>query len=258
MDLEAGARKIRWFRVAEAAAIGVEGVAALEFALLAPLMIYTLLVAADIGNAFSMIRRLTNAADVIAQLASQQTVLTESGRFPTGTIEDAYLTTDFNSIITTIPDVLSDAAIKRVPWQSDIQATVSSVTFGPSATCVISGTLPPVPPVCTTAVVTWSAGFANAGFADDIRACGALSPTASNSSNPSLTTLPPGLYAPGSVIVVDLTYVFNPLFSSWLTGPFTFRRTAYFAPRFFTQLAYDPGPAASPPLTNCRFAGTLP
>jgi len=114
----------------------IEGIAALEFALLAPLMIYTLLVATDIGNALSITRRLTNAADTIAELASQQTSGGVIVGGPNDPVTDANLIVDFNSIITTFPDVLADAAGKGIDWEADIQPIISSVTFGPSATCV--------------------------------------------------------------------------------------------------------------------------
>lgn len=233
-----------------------EAFVALEFALIAPVMIFTLLAAADIANAISITRRMTNTADVIAQLVTQQT---SSGQI-TGTINDIELSQDFNAVITTIPDVLGDSSMKGINWQSDIEVIASSVTFGPSATCTPATT---PAPTCTDASVTWSVGFnnptgtGNGSFPADKRPCGfnSLSQETTNTDNPSLgtvlTKLPPGLYAPGTVIVVDVIYVFNPLFTKFLTGPFTFTRTAFLPPRFFTQLTYTPGPAASPPLTNC-------
>jgi Flp pilus assembly protein TadG len=244
----------------------LDGIAALEFALLAPLMIYTLLVATDIGNALSITRRLTNAADTIAELVSQQTSAGVIVGGPNDPVVDANLIVDFNSIITTFPDALADAAGKGINWQADIQPIISNVVFGPGATCVVSTTNPPIPAICTTASVTWSVGFANAGTFTTTRSCGknTLTEVSSNAYTPSLTTLPPGVYSPNSLVVVDVTYVFTPTFTAWLTGPFTFSRTAYLPPRFFTQLSYLPtatstaGAASAAPLTNCQYTGALP
>jgi Flp pilus assembly protein TadG len=229
-----------------------DAIAALEFGLIAPVVIYTLLAATDATNALIVARHLTNAADTVAELASQQT----SGGLITGTMTDAEVTTDFNSIITTLPDILSDASIRKVNWQSDIQAIVSSVTFSskPGQSCA--------PPTAAggnatcNVTVNWSVGFSST------RQCGLNTMTYGGASsskggsdvvNPTLLTIPPTLFSPGTIIVVDLIYAFNPSFTAWITGPLTFERAAYLPPRFFTQLAYTPGPASSPALTHCTF-----
>jgi hypothetical protein len=247
-----------------------EAIVSLEFALLMPIMIYTVLIATDIGNALSVTRRLTNAADVIAQILSQT-------QNENGALGDADIIQAFNSLITTVPDILSspttgiagNGTTGGEPIVSSvIQPIVSSVTFGPSnlgsggltkpaatATCITAGLIPKAGPVtCTTATVTWSAGLDNGG--NNIRRCGALTQASSNVVSPSLTALPPGLYTPGTVLVVDVIYVFTPTFTEWITGPITFQRTAYFTPRFFTQLTYTPSSTSA--LANCVFAGTLP
>lgn len=230
-----------------------DAIAALEFALIAPVAIYTLLAATDATNALTAARHLTNAADTVGELASQQI----SGGLITGTVTDAEVTTDFNSIITTLPEVLNDALAQKKNWQSDIQAVVSSVTFSDKTALV-----PCVPPTAAggnttcNVVVDWSVGFSST------RQCGlntmtyggsAGSKAGSDVVNPSLATIPPTLFSPGTIIVVDLIYAFKPTFTAWITGPLTLERAAYLPPRFFTKLAYTPGPAASPALTHCTF-----
>jgi Flp pilus assembly protein TadG len=234
-----------------------DAIAVLEFALIAPIMVYTMLAATDLAAALTVARRLTNATDTIAQLVSQQT----NGGLITGTLTDAELATDFNSIITTFPEVLSDAAVQNENWQSDIEPIVSSVTFSQS------GGAPCAPPTAgagnTTCNVTvdWSVGFSNSGFTDT-RQCGLNTQTyggvstgkaGSDNVGPTTGTIPPTLYSTGTIIVVDLTYVFTPSFTAWITGPFTFERAAYLQPRFFTKLTYSPGPASSPALIHCTF-----
>ncbi len=217
-----------------------DGVALLEFAMIAPLWIYTLLAAADLAHCLSIERRLTNASDAVAQLISQQS----TGSVVNGTITDAELTLDFYSVMTTFPDVLGDAFQKNESWSSDIQITASSVIFGPQATCVTSDTATPVKPICTTATAVWSVGLSNTGFTQ-YRPCGAMTVVQPSTPTPNYTTLPSGLYVPGSVIVVDITYVFTPTFNKWLTGSFTIQRSAYITPRFYTQLTYSPSEAGT-------------
>ena len=242
-----------------------EAIVSLEFALLMPIMIYTVLVATDIGNALSVARRLTNAADVIAQILSQT-------QNENGALGDADIIQAFNSLITTLPDILASPTTGiGGNGLTGGEPIVSSVTFGPSnlgpggltkpastATCITPGIIPSVSSAasvtCSNATVTWSAGLDNGG--NDIRQCGTLGQASSNALSPSLTTLPPGLYTPGTVLVVDVTYVFTPAFTKWITGPISFQRTAYFTPRFFTQLTYTPD--SSSVLANCVFTGKLP
>ena len=72
--------------------------------------------------------------------------------------------------------------------------------------------------------------------------------TGSNLAGLDLKSLPPGIGQPGSLIVVDILYQFKPSFGYWLTGPITFQQSAYFAPRYYTQLAYN-FPGAKAPTT---------
>lgn len=133
----------------------------------------------------------------------------------------------------------------------------------------------------------WSVGLANTGtgFATSYRRCGLTSYLVSNTASPTLTAIPPGAQTPGSVlspgttiapgtiIVADLQYTFAPSFTKWLTGNFTFQRTAYFPPRFFTIMTYtapnnSPGSSGSGSsaeatyadsgLASCIYTGTVP
>lgn len=269
----------------------VEGIAALEFALLAPLMIYTILVGFDLATALLISRRLSNAADVVAELVSQQT---DSSGNPTGSslttdpITNTLLLGDFFSVVTTFPDVLADAATKGdEPWQYDIEVIASEVEFGPEtgngALCVVpSGanllSARPPTPNCTTANVVWSAGFtARTSAFTSTRACGLNTLTITKStaavSSPSLAAMPHYLYQPGDLIVVDIFYKFTPMFTKWIIGSYTFERAAYIVPRFFTKLAYSPpgsqvaGVNTFPNtgtgsdgtgISSCTFSGTIP
>jgi TadE-like protein len=243
----------------------VDGIAALEFALLAPIMIYTICMGFDLGTATLVGRRLTNAADVVGELVSQQT---DSNGNPVSTITNALLMGDFFSVVSTFPNVLADAASKGdEPWQYDIQVIASQVEFGPEnnpATCIIPPNLTTsataTPPQCSIASVIWSAGFTAhqqqysrlgwTGTSGSTRQCGAgpgiLTETTQTTSSPGLTAMPKYLYEPGDIIVVDILYTYTPMFTRWFTGSFTYERAAYITPRFFAKLAYSP-PGGIPP-----------
>ena len=123
----------------------VRGVAALEFALISPIAIYTLLLATDLGNAMIVVRRLENAANVLGELASQQALPNPSplggpAIFQGGTtnpVTNAMLLGDIDSLAVTLPDMLSTASREGVPWTAVIQPIITSVVFGPPATCVL-------------------------------------------------------------------------------------------------------------------------
>lgn len=244
-----------------------EGSAALEFGIVSPIMIYTLLAAADILHGLEISRRLTVAANTLAELTSQ--VSTTSGA-----VSDPELTLIFNSLMTTFPDVLSDAGSKGINWPTDIQPIVTEVVFGPALTCTYDPdpNTPPTPPAlppaptCSTATAVWSVGFNNGNFLAKNRACTGMTPDSTNTDNPSLTSVPAGLLAPGSVIVVDLFYRYTPTFTKWVTGTLSFHRTAYMAPRFFYQLSYTgsgtfingSGGTNGSGGSICSFSGQLP
>jgi hypothetical protein len=226
-----------------------DGTAAMEFALLVPFMVYMFLCATDIARALTVARRLTNAADTIAQLVSQSSnssssCLSTNGAVGNvkGSVADCDVDTAFRSIITTFPDVLNDANGRGTSWFNIIQPIVSSVTFGPASTCTSSS---PLTAVCTTATVNWSAGYNTSNLPPFYRTCTTLT-SVPDTNPPSLTTLPATFFttggAPGysgSLIVADVIYQYQPLFTSWIVGKITFQRTAYLSPRFFTQLTYS-------------------
>jgi hypothetical protein len=259
----------------------VEGIAALEFALIGPIMIYVICCGFDIATALLLSRRLSNAADVVGELVSQQT---DSSGNPTGNstapITNALLLGDFFSVVTTFPNVLPDAGTKgNEPWQYDIQVIASEVEFGPETGAKTCTTPPPLTlitsaptaPTCNTANVLWSAGFTphNSSFATT-RPCGLNTLTETKStaavSSPTLTTMPHYLYQPGDLIVVDVFFVYTPMFTRWITGSFVMERAAYIEPRFFTKLNYTPTgtltgglyPDSSTGISSCQFTGAIP
>jgi Flp pilus assembly protein TadG len=225
------------------------GVAAVEFAILMPIIVALFLTATDCLAGLTVARRSTQAVNTIAEIMSQN---------PSQVVADSQVVLAMDSVLTTMPNVLNDAANQGKTWQADVTMVVSEADFTYTSS---NGS--------TTAAITWSVGN-NATK----RTCG--TPTRAGTDSfalvdgsgaPVLTTLPNSLYIPYSTtagnltysfIVVDLVYKFNPTFIegsySWLQSALTFHRVAYLPPRLFTALSYSTSSNSgtqTPPLTGC-------
>jgi Flp pilus assembly protein TadG len=173
------------------------GVAALEFALIAPAMVVFAIGLFDLVDGTATWWHLTQAAQAIAQIA------TNSAANTNGT----------NSLTKQQGYAASTAAYPLVPQLAsaklaDFGVTLSSVVFTPTVANCTSG--------CTyTAAVAWSHTLLTGTLAA-ARACGVSLVQAANSAAPSSGTLPAR---------------FTPLFTTFIAGPIVMMRSAYLTPR---------------------------
>lgn len=203
------------------------GLAGVEFALVAPLLLIMLFGVVDLSRAILMIQRLTVAAASTATIASTMAVQASSLNILTG--QEAWQAT-------TAPFALfPDWRLGTLPGTFAI--TLSSVAFTTG-----SGGY--------SAHVTWSA--ANPSGQAHMRPCGVLSP-APNSARATLGTLPTGDYGPTSILVADVSGVFVPAFTSVFVAPLTFMRSASISPRInngVTLTGVFPGPSITCPAAS--------
>ncbi len=188
---------------------GTRAVAALEFALVAPFLLTAALGLYDLANAALTMRRLTIAADAIAQIATAAAVNADNTN--TLTREQAWAAS-------TAPFALLPGL--RAQPMGDYSVVLSAVVFRlADRSCTAN---------CTyLAATAWSGTFQ--GIATQ-RQCGDLTAVADDLP-PSPTTLPASAFGPASLLVVDMAYTFHPLFASVFTGDMRFTRSAYFPPR---------------------------
>ena len=199
------------------------GLAGLEFAIVAPFLVTLLLGTADLSRAITMGRRLTVAADETATIASTGAV--QASSLSILSAHQAYAAT-------TAPFALFPTWLaSQASVNNSFAITLSEVNFTPSSkTCTTA---------CSyTASVAWS--VANPSGQPVLRKCGKLA-SVPNSTAPSLTTLPAGAFGATSVIVADVSQVFEPLFTSVFLGNFTMKRTAYVSPRVNNAVTLLPG-----------------
>jgi Flp pilus assembly protein TadG len=191
------------------------GVAALEFALIAPLLIALFLGGFELTRYMNAIRRITYLANSVAEMIAQNT---------TGSVNMVDIQFAQDSTMLIFPQVLSDSKGKGIPWGNDMTVDISAVDFTPTVSGCTSN--------CTyTAKVHWS----TAGY----RPCSAPLSAVSDTAAPTATTLPSDVFGPGSLIVVDVVYTYTPVVATNIFGAMTIRHSAYLQPRYVASVNYD-------------------
>ena len=117
--------------------------------------------------------------------------------------------------------------------------TISSIVMTPTVSGCTSD--------CTyTAHVAWSGVFEGTG---QVRPCDTVQGTSvlnsvADTANPSPSTLPVDIYSAAPLLVVDVTYTFQPLFFTFITGNVVMAQSSYLSPRMGLTTAwvqYFPG-----------------
>lgn len=203
------------------------GVAAVEFAIIVPVMALLYLGVLEVSMGYQASRRVALVSRTLADLTAQA----EDKADPTPDIT-----------ATEIADIhaASNWILAPFPISSQLRTTISSVVF--------KGTV-----ASPTAFVDWSVGVEGVR-----RGCAQLSIVPSSSSA-SLTTIPQGVVTPGStVIVADISYDYKPLLSGSFraigagsVSQITIKQSSYMRPRNATKLTLAAGVAGA---TYCNVA----
>ncbi len=191
------------------------GAPALEFALVAPLMLTMLFGSYDVAQVFIAMRRVTSTAQEIVQIATEQAV--QPDQSSALTVQQAYQA--MTAIYAMIPGLKTGADT------SPFSVTLSAVVFVANQGCVVGGT-------CTyVGTVMWSVALPSPGLSVARTPCGIVTQvtpdqqaTINNLATSGMTTLT-------SVVVADVSYTYTPLFSGFVTGPIKLQRTAFLPPR---------------------------
>ena len=201
------------------------GLAGLEFALVAPMLLMLLFGVVDLSRAILMIQRLTVAAASTATIAS--TMAVQASNLNTLTGQQVWQAT-------TAPfAVFPNWRLGPLPGAFAI--TLSSVGF----TAGSGG---------YAAHVAWSA--ANPSGQAHLRSCSTLAQEPDDAPV-SLGTLPAGDYGPTSILLADVSGVFVPAFTSVFVAPLTFTRSASVSPRINNGIMLTgvfPGPSVTCPV----------
>lgn len=191
------------------------GLAALEFALTAPIVLAMALGAYDLIGAYLAWRKVTQATQAIGEIATAVAANTDN----TNSLTLGQATTATSALYAYLPSLQSGAT-------SSFGVALTGVAFEPTAkNCTGSG--------CQfKANTTWSRGFQ--GTMSVARPCGALA-AAPDVAAPDSTTLPSSAFSAAPLLVVDVGYQFKPVALQFIKQDITMRRAAYFPMRTGTN-----------------------
>ncbi|MGE3644887.1 MAG: TadE/TadG family type IV pilus assembly protein [Beijerinckiaceae bacterium] len=201
-------------RRAGRAGADTRGVAAVEFALILPVMLLLYIGTAELTSGLMANRKMTLVARAVSDLVAQEG-------------------DDTGVSAPTLTNVFNAASGIMSPYSTtNLKISVSSIKFVPNA----AGT-------SYTAMTVWSVGNVSGAT---LRPCGnnALTKVA-NTAAASSTTMPSGLYTSGTIIVADVKYTFSPNFGggllSWSStdSSIPMSHTTYMKPRTQDEVKFN-------------------
>ena len=188
------------------------GVAAIEFALIAPVLLLLTGGAVELGGAITAGNRATYVAETIGQVIGQtQTTFGEN---------------DLKAILRTAsivdPDVIAYAKATGKTLDSAADVVVSSIVFKlQDSTC--------------TSNCQYNASLVFSEALSGIkRVCGALKPGTGDAPN----LLPANVYSANPVLEVKVTVHYRPIMTSILGSDVEYNRVMYFRPRYVDHINY--------------------
>ncbi len=201
------------------------GVAALEFAISAPLLIVLMMSMYDAANGWLAWQRMAVAAQSVGQIATLVAVNADG----TNSLSHDQAWRASTAVYAAMPELLAAGAKYGV--------TMTEVEFFTYDSCNTTS---------CTADVSWSTVLLGAV---PPRLCGTLAVVANQAPTGS-SVLPENVFQAAPVLVVDVAYQFTPMFLGTLTGPIAMARSAYLPVRSGVQdqsISYDDVTAACPP-----------
>jgi hypothetical protein len=190
-------------------------VSALEFALILPVLSMLLLGGFDMGRFILATQRTQAVANSIAEMLSQTPVSSSASVSGDGVVTQNDVLFYYNSAMFTFPDILTEATQLGVNWWNLLGVNIASVSFKATPTgCTTSCAYVPK--------LVWSFGA---------RTCGTTFTAVPDTNTFNPATLPTDVYAAGSLIVVDITYNWQPTFGAQYLGAVSIERSVFMEPR---------------------------
>jgi Flp pilus assembly protein TadG len=192
-------------RIARRFAVSTRGIAAVEFAIILPILVTLFLSTFDAANGIAIYMKVRSATYVLAAITNQYGSSTSPNNPPIGSA-------DMSGIVAAAGAVLAPYTGTPVVTISQIKATSN-----------------------TSAVVSWSYSLNGTALAQGNPYTGLPTNFAQNSC---ASTYP--CYA----IVASVSYTFTPIFGSFMTGPITLSDSLLATPRASTCIQYNSVPAS--------------
>lgn len=205
--------------------------AAVEFALVLPVLLILTLVGVQVITYVNAVRKVEQLATSISEMISQATPPSTS---TIATVNQQDLHFSYDSGLVVFPYLMFDAQQQGVAWWQDIYIDYASVQFVqvPGKTCPPNGDQSK----CYVANVVWTS---TGTTGPNNRACTIPQLAMDDTASPNKLYLPRSVFGPGSVIVIDIVYTFNPTFAGNLLPALRIARSVYVQPRYATLIKYD-------------------
>ncbi|MCW6511574.1 TadE/TadG family type IV pilus assembly protein [Lichenifustis flavocetrariae] len=219
------ARPLRQFQRSAA------GVAAIEFAMIFPLLLVLLLAGGQVILYVDAARKVQRVATSVSEMLSQAAPGSSSAT--TATVNTTDLNFSYDAATVIFPYVLGDAARRNLTWRQAITVSMAGIAFTKlSSACDGADDKS----TCYAATVKWtSTGTSSASY----RPCLPQQVPVDNAAPYNRLNLPSSLYGPGFIIAVDVSFTFNPTFGDGLISPVTIIRSAFVQPRYATEIDFD-------------------
>jgi len=244
--------------------IGTLGSAAVEFALLLPMMVLLFLAALQLSQAYTIARDFDALSHTLADITSQQTE--QPNRDPNGYLDSYYYANggSYTTPTTQTTTTLSLAVL------DNIFGSAAAIMSPYSTTTTLTMTVTAVDVVVTAPDSQGNGGGACCQFfvrwsystdASKVRPCGILKSTSTGLSyiSPDLTVSNVTLLAPASIIISDATYTYVPVLNGINLGAVTgftgldmtlrMSRTQYVFPRNTGQIVLSKTGVSTQPKT---------
>ena len=201
----------------------ISGAAAVEFALIFPILSAILGGIIEINHAVTASRKLALVAYSIGDMIAQNSTTTLSAT----DYKNFWYTTILN-----FPQLLQDTtATGATYWTSQISIDVSYININ---SCTVGSCASP------TAVRAWNIQSDASGLIGTLTPCHYNSYTSvANGGAQSLSTLPASAYTPNPVIRVTVVYQYTPYLFASIFSSTLMQRSTYFTPRNVTSISLD-------------------
>ena len=192
-----------------------------------PVLLILMLSGFQLISYINATRKVEALAAAISETISQVSPAQNSS---TATITDLDLQLSTDSALVIFPYLMTDAKRQNIKWWQDISIQYSSVQFTQVLTSCAGQA---DQSACYTATVAWTTKDAS-GF--NYRACVVPQVPVDDTAVPSRLSLPRSVYGPGTLIVIDVVFKFQPTFGAKYLPAVTIARSVYVQPRYAASI----------------------
>lgn len=205
------------------------GIAAVEFAVIFPVLLILMLGGIQLVTFINATRKVELVATSISEMISQASPPLGS---TIATVNTQDIRFSWDSAMLIFPYLMTDAARKNISSSNDIEIDYASIKFtNTSNSCGSNADKSS----CYVANVVWT----SPGSGSNYRPC-ILPQQPTSSTTPSPATLPNNVFGPESLVAIDVVFNFQTTFGSQIIGPQRIARSVYVQPRYATLIKFDP------------------